>query len=697
MSIIRALKSGEKRQMPNNHTGFQSWLTEMIRGQKTNSGVEVKQSTAMQLTAVYASVRILSETVAHLPFPVYKRLERGKERDHRHPLYEVLQNQANPHMTAFSFRETMMQHLLLWGNAFAEIQHNGRGEVVALWPLLPDKVEIIERQDRKGLEYGYHKPDGTPVILPSNKVLHIPGMGYDGFQGYAPLKMAKESIGMGLATEQYGATFFKNGGQPSGVLEHPNALNDEGSRRMREDWERLHNGLTNAHRVAILEQGTKYAQIGIPPEQAQFLETRKFQTNEIARFFRVPPHMLGDLERSTFSNIEQQSIDFVTHSITPWLKRWEQSVRMQLLSKESKKTHMAEFVLEGLMRGDTNNRYQAYAQARQNGWMSANDIRELENMNPVEGGDVYLIPVNMTPADKVYDQIEQQQQNQPNQQNPFDPNDDNEPPDDDDLLDGSDDDDDNPGSEDRSLNLSDYQQRALSFRSNLRDSNERLLKQYVKRFFEKEESDVMAKAEKSFESRDSQSSFINWLSDYYDTEREDIDAQMRPLMDSIGDQVYASVQSELDTQVPMSGDVRSFIQNYVRQMAKRISGNSFSQLVQTIEDNPEDITSSLRNTFSNFQTDRADSIARDESVRSSGAITVAAYTALGVVTMRWVSEPEPCPYCAQMSGTVVEVGSGFLDDGDALEVDGEDTFRPGGKVGHAPLHGGCRCQVISET
>ena len=239
---------------------------------------------------------------------------------------------------------------------------------------------------------------GSLVRLQPSDVLHIPGLGFDGLVGYSPIAMAKNAIGMAIACEEYGAKFFANGAAPGGVLEHPGTIKDP--QRVRESWQSTFGGSGNSNKIAVLEEGMKYTPIGISPEQAQFLETRKFQINEIARIFRVPPHMVGDLEKSSFSNIEQQSLEFVKYTLEPWLVRWEQSIQRTLFSPEEKKRYFAKFNVEGLLRGDYASRMTGYATARQNGWMSANDIRELENMDRIpaeDGGDLYLINGNMLP------------------------------------------------------------------------------------------------------------------------------------------------------------------------------------------------------------------------------------------------------------------------------------------------------------
>lgn len=367
----------------------------------TTSGKTVNEFTAMQTTAVYSCVRILSEALASLPLHVYRYTATGKERVYDHSLYHILHDEPNSEMTSFVFRETLMSHLLIWGNAYAQIIRDGAGRVVALYPLLPNKMEVW--RDKSGeIFYTYSRTsdenykDG-PVRLRRQDVLHIPGLGFDGLLGYSPIAMAKNAVGMTIACEEYGASFFANGANPGGVLEHPGVLKDP--KKVRDSWNDVYRGSNNAHKVAVLEEGMKYQQIGIPPEEAQFLETRKFQINEIARLYRIPPHMVGDLEKSSFSNIEQQSLEFVKYTLDPWVIRWEQALQRSLFLPKEKTEYFLKLNVDGLLRGDYQSRMNGYSIGRQNGWLSSNDIRLLEDLNPIpeeEGGNLYLINGNMT-------------------------------------------------------------------------------------------------------------------------------------------------------------------------------------------------------------------------------------------------------------------------------------------------------------
>lgn len=363
----------------------------------SNAGKAVNPRQAIQVSAVYACVRVIAETIASLPIGVYEDTDDGTKRVKDHPLYRIIHDEPNNEMTSFIWRETMLTHLLLWGNSYCQIIRSGRGAVVGLYPLLPDHMEV-DRDTDGVLTYTYTTRDGNVVDLRPSDVLHIPGLGFDGIMGYSPIALEKNAIGLGIAAEEYGSSFFKNGARPSGVLTHPNTVKDP--KRLRESWAAAYGGSSNGSKVAVLEENMTFSPISIPNNEAQFLETRKFQVEEICRIYRVPPHMIGDLSRSTFSNIEHQSIDFAVHTIRPWLVRIEQAMNRILFPEKEKGKYYVQFNMDGLMRGDYKSRMEGYAIARQNGWMSANDIRALENMNPIpdeEGGNTYLINGNMLP------------------------------------------------------------------------------------------------------------------------------------------------------------------------------------------------------------------------------------------------------------------------------------------------------------
>lgn len=362
---------------------------------KAMSGQYVTPYNAMQLTAVYACIRIIAETVASLPLNVYAYAENGKERAYSHPLYRLLHDEPNPEISAMTFRETLMHHVLTTGNAYAQIIRNGFGELIALYPLLPNKMRVYRSSKDRRIYYEYSSDTQGQITLGAEDVLHIPGLGYDGIIGYSPIAMCRNSIGLAMAADDYGSSFFENGARPTGILEHPGRLKDPEA--VRNAWEATYG--SGKHRTAVLEEGMKYQQIAISPNEAQFLETRKFQVNEICRIYRVPPHMVADLEKSSFSNIEQQSLDFVQNTITPWLVRLEQNMQRKLLLPHEKDKFFIKHNVAGLLRGDFNTRMNGYAIGRQNGLYSVNEIRELEDLNRIpaeDGGDDYLCNGNMT-------------------------------------------------------------------------------------------------------------------------------------------------------------------------------------------------------------------------------------------------------------------------------------------------------------
>ena len=363
----------------------------------SGSGKAVNARTAIQMSTVYACVRVIAETIASLPLHVYESNEGGSAKAVKHPLYHLIHDEPNPEMTSFVWRETMLTHLLLWGNSYSQVIRNGRGQVVGLYPLLPDYMEV-DRDSKGVLTYKYTNAEGVSRWLRPEDVLHIPGLGFDGIIGYSPVAMEKNAIGLGISAEEYGNKFFSNGARPSGILTHPNTVKDPAA--LRASWNAAYGGTSNASRVAVLEEGMTFTPLSMPNNEAQFLETRRFQVEELCRIYRVPPHMVGDLSRATFSNIEHSSIDFAVHTIRPWLVRIEQAMNRALFPDREKGRFYVQFNLDGLMRGDYKSRMEGYAIARQNGWMSANDIRELENQNPIpveEGGDAYLCNGNMIP------------------------------------------------------------------------------------------------------------------------------------------------------------------------------------------------------------------------------------------------------------------------------------------------------------
>lgn len=663
-----------------------SWITEVLGGGRTAAGVTVNHKTALTNSAVFNAIRIYAETIGSLPLILYHRLEpRGKERAREHHLYRLLHDAPNAEMTAMQFRETMQAHLVTWGNAYAYKVYDGAGRLIELWPLRPDKMTPTRLTESIRTEFGtkqpgelvyvYTLPDGEQRILPRESVWHIPGLGFDGVVGYSVITMARQSIGLALATEEFGARWFGEGGRPAGVLTHPQQLSDAARDRIRADWYRMHSGLERSHRIAILEEGVQWQQIGIPPEDSQFLQTRKFQVTEIARWFNLPPHILKDLDRSTNNNIEQQSIELVVYSFRPWFVRWEQSIKLHLLPQSEWDTYFAEFLIEGLLRGDIESRYRAYAMARQWGWMSANDVRELENMNPLPGnsGDIYLVPMNMMSAEMVAREQEQ---------------------DVDDEL---------------SVRLArrELSQRAVTDSKELRSAQKRqrlqesfkpVIMDAAARIIRRERADIMREAERVFRRRSNAQAFVEWMGRFYENHPSFITQTMAPAFLALADAIWGEAQEELGAGLDR-GALDGFVDDYMTTYAVRHAQESFGQLRRVVLDAEaagDDIAAALSQRFDEWVERRPGKIAARETVRLGNAVTRLGYEQGGVTYLRWVATSgKSCPYCIELDGKVVGIKGSFANEGDTFHPAGVDSpLTVSSRINHPPLHDGCSCQIV---
>ena len=377
-----------------------------FKGSQSLSGETVTEETALTYSAVWNAISLISGTVGSLPLHLMQRQGNKKIIADDIPLYRVLHDQPNPYMTAQTLREVMTAHALSWGNAYAEKVKNGFGDVVELWPITPDRVVNIQMIDGK-LWYEI-KLETENKWMPRDKILHVPGLGFDGFVGYSVIAMARKSIGLGMAMETFGSTFFGSGTHPGIIVSHPGQLSDTAHSNLKKSLTDSFSGLGQSHRLMLIEDAMKVEKISINPNDSQFLESRQFQVPEIARWFNLPPHKLKDLTKSSFNNIETEQISFVTDSILPWLIRFEQNYNMQLLTPRQQKEKLYfKHVVEGLLRGNSKDRAEFYKSLFNIGAMSPNDIREKEDMDPIEGGDVYLVPLNMTTlenAGKVFEE-----------------------------------------------------------------------------------------------------------------------------------------------------------------------------------------------------------------------------------------------------------------------------------------------------
>jgi HK97 family phage portal protein len=365
------------------------------------AGVRVTESSALTLAAVWACVKVISESIAVMSWQVLKRRQgKGADLDPAHVVHWLLHTQSNPETPAYHFRETLAAHALTWGNGYAEIERDMAGRPVWLHQLTPDRVQPI-RTGSGRLGYDIWNPRQPNTVLDMDEVYHVKGLGFDGLQGYSVIAMARSTIGAGLAMESAGDSIFANDSTPGGVLEHPGKLSDDARKNLRESWERVHGGPKNKRRVAILEEGLKWSQTSLPPEDSQWIQAQQFTVEQVCRFFRVPPHKVQHLLRATFSNIEQQSIEFVVDCLLPWAKRLESEADIKLFGQKQRGTYFTKLNVNSLLRGDAESRGKFYTLMVDRGIFSVNDVLDLEDRNPIGAdGDKRMIPLNMQPLDK---------------------------------------------------------------------------------------------------------------------------------------------------------------------------------------------------------------------------------------------------------------------------------------------------------
>lgn len=690
MGLLRSLFTPAKRGLLP-LTDAQPWIDAGIITTGA-AGVSVSVEGSLRLAAVWACVQVLSQTMATLPLMVFERLERGKRRAPDHPLFDLLHTQPNPLMTSAEWRLQQVANVVMWGNAYSEIEESAGGRVLALWPLRPDRMEV--RRSERGLVYTYTLPDGKRVTLGAERVLHVRGLSGDGVMGYSRLAQMRQAVALGLAAEEFGARFFGNDARPGGVLQHPGVLGDAAHSRLQGSWESRHGGLARSHRVAILEEGMTYQQIGIPPEDAQFLETRTFQAEEIARIFGVPAHKIGLLDRATFSNIEQQNIEFATDTIRPLAVLWEQAILTRLMSQADRERYFAEFVVEGLLRGDTASRYAAYATGRQNGWLSANDIRELENMNPVEGGDVYLVPLNMAPAEAVASgQLAVASEEVTSDERRV------------------------TSGEMRRLGngaeIRGGQWDAAQARHRLQIAFIPLYEDVAGRILKRETNDI-GNAARRLLKKDRLQELQEWLYGFWEEHVGFVARQYRPLIESYGAQVAELVAREMDAETPPESE--SFVEAYAEAAAVRHVARQRAKLRELIrsftgttpadiaagEEDGEEISASLlllaamEKMLEEWRESRPGQLAGEESVRVNNALALGFYRLLRVKNKLWVTFGENCPYCDSLAGRTIPLDGYFLLQGQDFKPEGAgDALRVGGNVGHAPAHGGCDCMIVA--
>lgn len=635
----------ERRAMSKQQDAIFERSTSIVTWGDSITGKAVNEESAMRMSAVNGCVRVLSETVGSLPLIVYKRLKEGKERAVDHYLYSILHEQPNEYQTSMQFRETLMCHVLLWGNAYAEIMAP-KGKVEALIPRHPSDVKMSE-------DGRFYEIDNERKI-PYHQMLHVPGLGFDGRLGKSPIAMAKEAIGLGLAAEEFGSRFYANDARPGIALSHPGTLSEDAAKRLSDSWSSKHGGLDNAHGVAVLEEGMKVETFTIPPEDAQFLELRKFQVEEIARIYRVPLHMIQMQEKSTSwgSGIEQLGIGFVVYTLRPWLVRWEQAITSKLLLPAERKTYFAEFLVDGLLRGDAAARGAYYREQWNIGALSQNEIRALENRNPVPGGDDYYVPMNMTPVGA-------------------------------------------PPAPVRAIR----EVRAKpSTRKKVRESYEKIFIDAYERVLKGERRNVS----RAMKSKDTEV-FKAWMDKFFHEDNVAYVAnELRGPLTALAEAIFPLAQVEVGGEGDMSNVISECMDAHVDAMAYRWSMVSHNRIMEVLtgvkREKRSDFIDEVEALYDAMITVRPKVGGNWESVRIDGLITKAVISESDATDkLVWSNEGCGLPFCEELDGSIVDLdgeckSSPFLTKGEMVEHLGK-TLQTGWNVVTPPLAPGCTCSI----
>lgn len=657
-----------------------------IGGYETDAGVDITPDSAMTVTTFLACVRIISDITASLPLITYRRLARGKERATDHYLYPVLHDEANAEMSAFTLRRLMIQHEATRGNGLAEIDFDGGGRVRALWPMNPDAARLWRDPKTFQLYYIYRLPysvGGHEVQLPAERVFHVKWLSNNGLWGLSPVELAKNAIALAKAAEKNGAIFFKNGSEPGVVLKTPTALSDIAYDRVQGDWEKMHKGLDNRYRIAILEEGLDVATIGLDPKTAQMIESREFQVSDLGRIFGISNDMLNmNGANATYASVEQFGLRFNVYTIRPWVVGFEQEINRSLLAPSERKKYFAEHLVDGLMRGDFNSRMSGYQTGIQNGVLSPNDALEMENRNPYPDGDKHYVQSNWTAVEDFGKTPSGGNAGVSANSNLGESGD---------LV------------EERS-------KRSVGYRRRLMQAQRKIFRDVAGRVVKRETQDILAAARKAFppthsspigernlegERRDMQS-FNHWLDQFYASHKQFVTRNFAAPMESYSQMVSGAASDEVGYE-PQSYRIDAFSAAYLNSYVDRHVGihqanvrDMVSMALAT-----DDPMTALENSMNAWQEKCIEEITLKEATRQNNAVSRAVYEMAGFKQIRWV-DYDHCPYCKALHGTVANIGDVFLRSGESYQPDGVNLpFKASHDIGHPPLCGTCECLITA--
>jgi HK97 family phage portal protein len=680
MGLVSTLRA-EKREL----SPWDDYWYGPITG-KAASGIEVTETSALGSTSVWAAVSNIAGTIGSIPIQVLRRLTGGGQEPADHPLNEILDNTPNRWMGRPSFFEALQGHLLCRGNAFAQVLRSNGGRILGIIPLHPGRMDVRLDEDDE-LIYVYQRPGGGRPRFRSDELLHVRGLSSNGVVGFSPVTLMREAVGLALATERHGARLFANYARPGGVLKHPGKLEPAARKNLKESWQEAHSG-DSAHKVALLEEGLEWEAVGFSAEDSQFLQTRELQVVEVARMFNISPNRLHDHRRSTFNNIEHLDIEFVVHTIRPWIIRWQKALERTLLTSAERRELSIRFNLRALLQGDNATRSAFYRELFGIGVFSINEIRELEDLNPVEGGEQRFVPVNMVPLDQAADLFSA---------------------DEGDLEPGAvDEEDEEPralpsGSvgvvvaDPRRLDLeltaarSRRQERTVTDRVRARKAQEKVFRAIAERLLSRE----INAARRAIKKDPTLVGFLRWLADFYGDYGPMVAKAFLPSLAAYAEVLFASAVNEVGSELEFGAEMERFVREYDATLGLRWQLGSSRQLERLARQvDSEILEETILERLDEWEEKRADKIALKESVQATGAFVRTAYNLMSVAAI-WLAFGETCPLCKSMDGRRVEPGEDFMGLGDRLEVDGAAPLTARGSIAHPPLHGGCDCQIFA--
>ena len=644
MSFLKRLFGKEDRTMTlRDRDGWEN-----ILGSPTSSGVNVTPARAMAVPAALSAIRLLSESVASLPLVLYRKdRDEGRERAADHPLHRLLHGSPNDRQTAFQFREAIMLGLLCHGNGYALIDWQENGQPSALWPIEANRVSIDQDVHTGKITYKVNTGTGQQQLSP-DQILHIPGLCFDGLRGYSIIYAAREALGSAISELAHGATYFKNAAMPSGVLVHPGKLSEPAASSLKKTWNTAYGNPGQAHRTALLEEGLKFEPVTLNNRDSQWLESRAFSVKEVARIFRVPPHLLGDLERASYSSIEAQNLEYLTYTLRPWLSRIEQAINLKLLTPKEQKSLYAEFLTNDLLRADSKTRFDSYEVALRSGWLNINEVRRMENLPGVDGGDTHFFQLNTAPLEAVKDPPEPAQE------------------------------------------ATREAKKEIEYRSTSRDKNRAKIEAAVRELLQEEQGAILAQIGDNA----TEDQIREVLQQYYEDRPPAVKEKMKPLFAGMAARLQQAAAAKARAAAWTQEELAPFVDDYADNFSRKHAGIGLAMAY--VAASALEPKTALLETFEAALDTRPAKAAHLESTALAAETELETYKRAGVTKLIWRAEPDACDFCSQLNGKVVGIGEAFVQAGE--EIPG-----PGGQAAgltarspriSPPLHLGCQCEIL---